>query len=44
MNSEPAREAMCRAYPGLADRIMTIMNGYDEDGRSPPVRSDTVPS
>jgi glycosyltransferase involved in cell wall biosynthesis len=30
MNSESARAAMCRTYPSLADRIVTIMNGYDE--------------
>lgn len=40
MNSEPAREAMCRAYPELAPKIMTVMNGYDEPGAAPaPARS-----
>ena len=31
MNTEPARRAMGQAYPRLSDRIMTVMNGYDED-------------
>ena len=35
MNSEPAREAMCQAYPEFAGRIMTVMNGYDESGTAP---------
>jgi glycosyltransferase involved in cell wall biosynthesis len=37
MNSDAAREAMTRTYPAMADRIITVMNGYDEDEAIPPV-------
>jgi protein-tyrosine-phosphatase len=30
-NTEPARLAMQAAYPESADRIITVMNGYDEE-------------
>ncbi len=35
MNTEPARDAMRRAYPVLAQKIVAIMNGYDDDTTSP---------
>ena len=31
MNTEPACQAMQRTYPDAAERIMAVMNGYDED-------------
>ncbi|HTO73078.1 MAG TPA: hypothetical protein VMJ30_04630, partial [Gemmatimonadales bacterium] len=36
MNTDPARRAMAGLYPGLADRIITVMNGFDEDGHTRP--------
>ena len=35
MNTEPARAAMQALYPQQADRILAIMNGYDEDEELP---------
>jgi hypothetical protein len=35
MNTEPARDAMRRAYPEAADRIIAVMNGFDEDPLPP---------
>jgi hypothetical protein len=34
MNTEPARDAMRRAYPGQDTKVIAISNGYDDD---PPV-------
>jgi len=31
MNTEPARQAMARAYPAAAGKIITVTNGFDED-------------
>ncbi len=31
MNTEPARSAMQAAYPEAAGRVITVMNGYDEE-------------
>jgi glycosyltransferase involved in cell wall biosynthesis len=30
-NTEPSRDAMQRRYPALASRIVTVMNGFDDD-------------
>jgi len=35
MNTKPARDAMQVLYPWQADRILAIMNGYDEDEELP---------
>lgn len=37
VNTDPVREAMARAYPSRADRLLTVMNGHD-DGPLPPPR------
>lgn len=31
MNTEPARDAMRKRYPGLAERIVAVSNGCDDD-------------
>jgi hypothetical protein len=31
MNTEPLADAMQREYPGASDRIIAVLNGYDED-------------
>jgi glycosyltransferase involved in cell wall biosynthesis len=31
MNTEPARDAMRALYPAMASRIITVMNGFDEE-------------
>jgi len=36
MNTEPAAQAMQRAYPEAAERIIAVMNGYDCDEVIPP--------
>lgn len=41
MNTERASQAMCQTYPGRADRIMSVMNGYDEDEPIPPPSRST---
>jgi hypothetical protein len=41
MNSERACQAMCQAYPDRADRIITVMNGYDDDEPTPPPSRST---
>jgi Glycosyl transferases group 1 len=41
MNTERAAQAMCQTYPGCADRIMSAMNGYDEDEPVPPSSRST---
>lgn len=30
-NTEPARDALARKYPTAADRMITVMNGYDDE-------------
>jgi hypothetical protein len=30
-NTEPFRRAMCETYPQARDRIITVMNGFDDD-------------
>src|SRR5262249_30177500 len=42
MNTEPARAVMQRLYPDAADRIMAVMNGYDEDVVLPVVQRDAA--
>jgi len=39
-NTEPARSAMQALYPAEADRIIAVMNGFDEDDALPPPRRD----
>jgi len=34
-NTEPARDALARAYPDASDRIITVMNGSDDDPLPP---------
>ena len=31
VNTEPFRDLMCARYPARCDRILTVMNGYDEE-------------
>lgn len=42
MNTEPARAAMQALYPAAADRIIAVMNGYDEDEELPAAQRDGV--
>jgi hypothetical protein len=39
-NTEPARAAMQALHPGAADRIIAVMNGYDEDDPLPTPKRD----
>lgn len=36
VNTEPVREAMARTYPSVAERLLTVMNGYDDEPLPPP--------
>ena len=38
MNTEPARDAMRALYPAAAQRIIAVMNGFDDEPTPPPVR------
>lgn len=42
MNTDPARAAMQRLYPDAANRIIAVMNGYDEDDALPVAQRDRV--
>ncbi len=33
VNTDAHREAMAREYPGASDRLVTVLNGYDEEDR-----------
>ncbi len=36
VNTEPHREALARSYPESRDRIIAVLNGYDDDPLPPP--------
>ncbi|MGH0037024.1 MAG: hypothetical protein ACQGVK_18520 [Myxococcota bacterium] len=38
MNTDPARDAMAARHPAAAGRILTVLNGYDEDALPPASR------
>jgi hypothetical protein len=42
MNTEPARAAMQSLYPAAAQRILAVMNGYDEEDALPRAPRDGV--
>lgn len=39
-NTNPLRDAMRARYPGMNERIITVMNGYDDEVLPAPNRSD----
>lgn len=40
VNTEPLRDAMQRAHPDARDRVIAVLNGYDDEALPPPRHGD----